>query len=268
MAALTAQDARTITICYSAIVGLAIGSFLNVVIYRVPRSLSVIRPRSACPECHTFIASRDNVPLVGWVLLRGKCRTCRSPISVRYPLIELTTAILFGLTAWRIGPHWPLAAFLASNAALLALAAIDLEHLRLPKNIVYPALLFSATWLLLTAAVTHQWHRLGIAALCSLMWGVVFFVLNFVAPKVLGFGDVRLVYLLGLLLGWLSVGSVLLGFFLANLIGALIGVGLIAAGKLARQQPVPYGVFLNAGYLVVFLCGRELLALLPHVTFN
>ena len=107
MAALTAQDVRTLTICYSAIVGLAIGSFLNVVIYRVPRALSVIRPRSSCPECHTFIASRDNVPLVGWVLLRGKCRTCHSPISVRYPLIELATAALFALTAWRVGPQWP-----------------------------------------------------------------------------------------------------------------------------------------------------------------
>ena len=268
MATLSAHAVLTVTILYSGIVGLAIGSFLNVVIYRVPRSLSVVRPRSSCPGCSTPIAGRDNIPLLSWLLLRGKCRTCATGISVRYPLVELATGVIFGATAWRLGPHWSLGAFLVANASLLALAAIDLEHLLLPKKIIYPTLVAVLLWLSATAALTHQWHRLAIAALCSLLWGVIFFVLNFVAPKVLGFGDVRLAYLLGLLLGWCSIGSVLLGFFLANLIGAVVGLLLIATGKLNRKQPVPYGVFLNAGYLVVFLFGRELLSLFPHVTFN
>jgi len=268
MATLSPHAALLLTVSYCALLGLAIGSFLNVVIYRVPRSLSVIRPRSSCPGCGNFIASRDNIPLVSWLLLRGRCRHCASRIAVRYPLVEFATSVLFAATAWRLGPHWPLLAFLVANAALLALAAIDLEHLLLPKSIIYPTLASVVLWLIVTAGSTHQWHRLVIAACCSLIWGVVFFVLNFVTPQVLGFGDVRLAYLLGLLLGWCSIGSVLLGFFLANFIGAVVGVILIASGKLNRKQPVPYGVFLNAGYLVVFLFGRGLLSLFPHLTFN
>jgi leader peptidase (prepilin peptidase)/N-methyltransferase len=265
---LDARVALTITILYSAVVGLAIGSFLNVVIYRVPRSLSVIRPRSSCPGCHEFIASRDNVPVLSWLLLRGRCRHCRTAISPRYPLVELSTALLFAATAWRLGPHWSLVAFFVANAGLLALAAIDLEHLLLPRALIYATLGPVAAWLILTAGTTHQWHRLALAVACSLVWGVTFFVLNFVAPKALGFGDVRLAYLLGLLLGWLSPSSVLLGFFLANLIGAVVGVLLIVTGKLSRKQAVPYGVFLFCGYLVTFLFGRGLLSLFPHLTFN
>ncbi len=253
------------TVIYCALLGLAVGSFLNVVVYRVPRSLSVIRPRSACPTCHTPIKDRDNIPVLSWLLLRGKCRKCHSPISARYPLVEVAGGALFAATAWRIGPHWPLLGFLVANAALLALALIDLEHMLLPRTIVLPVTLFTALWLTLSAAMAHHWHQWVVAVACSLVWGLAFWLLNFASPKALGFGDVRLAYLLGLLLGYLSVPTALLGFFTANVLGAVVGVYLIATKRASASHAVPYGVFLAAGTYVAFFVGRGILALFPHV---
>ena len=121
-----------------AIFGLAIGSFLNVVIYRVPRDESVISPRSSCPSCGTPILERDNIPVLSWLLLKGRCRTCNAPISAKYPLVEVTCAALFAGCAARFGYRWDLPAFLALFAGLLALSWIDFERMVLPKKIVYP----------------------------------------------------------------------------------------------------------------------------------
>ena len=240
--------------------GLVVGSFLNVVIYRVPRQLSVVRPRSSCPQCHAFIAERDNIPVLSWVLLRGRCRHCRNPISVRYPLVELGTGLLFALTAWRVGAHADLAAFLVLDAALVALALIDFEMLILPRTIIFMALGLVAACLVTAAAVDHQWHRLGVAALWSIGWFVVFYVMNFLSPRSLGFGDVRLSLLLGLSLGWLGTGVLLIGFFAANLTGAVVGITLIAAKKRTRDEPIPYGVYLALGALFAVLFGPALMS--------
>ncbi len=121
-----------------AFLGLAIGSFLNVVIYRVPRGLSIVSPRSACPTCGAPIKERDNLPVLSWLLLRGRCRNCRSSISTRYPLVELACAGLFAGTAARFGYSWDLPAFLVLSAGLLALSSIDVEMMLLPRKIVYP----------------------------------------------------------------------------------------------------------------------------------
>ena len=249
--------ALLIGIC--ALGGLAVGSFLNVVIYRVPRKLSIVAPRSACPNCATPIAERDNIPVLSWLLLKGRCRHCHIAISPRYPLVELAGAALFAGAAARLGYNWDLPAFLVLLASLLALALIDLEHLLLPKRIVYPTLVMVAALLVGAAAAYGQWHRLLIAALCAISWFVVFFLMNFASPRLLGFGDVRLALVLGLGLGWLGVRYVLLGFFASNLIGAIIGILLIATKRMARDQQIPYGVFLALGTGLALFAGPELL---------
>jgi leader peptidase (prepilin peptidase)/N-methyltransferase len=178
--------------------------------------------------------------------------------------VELATAILFVLTAWRVGAHLDLIAFLILDASLLVLALIDLELLILPRSIVYPTLLGVAVVFVVAAAVNQQWHRLFVAALCSLAWFAIFFVMNLVSPRSLGFGDVRLSPLLGLSLGWLGVGDVILGFFTANVVGAVVGVTLIATKKMKRDQPVPYGVFLATGTIFAVLLGPLLLGHWHH----
>ncbi|MGP8010037.1 MAG: prepilin peptidase [Acidimicrobiales bacterium] len=239
--------------------GLAIGSFLNVVIYRVPLHQSIITPRSACPSCHAPILERDNIPVLSWLLLRGKCRACSNPISARYPLVELACAGLFAGVAAREGFNWDVPALLILVAGLLALASIDLDRLILPKSIVYTTLGLLIASLVLDAAITHQWHRLLVAGACSVGWFVVFFVLNFAAPRYLGFGDVRLSLVLGLGLGWLGIRYVILGFFAGNLVGAILGVTLVATKKIRRDQPIPYGVFLSLGAALAIYAGPELL---------
>ena len=253
---------RVTALALVGLVGLAVGSFLNVVIYRTPRGESLVRPRSHCPHCGTEIENRDNVPLISWILLHGQCRHCDGAISVRYPLVELATALLFLGAVWRLGFSWALPAYLAWLAGLLALALVDLELLKLPRSIVYVTLLLTSALLILASAATHDWHRLLIGAIAATIWFVLFFTMNFVSPRFLGFGDVRLAPLLGVALGWLGVGHVIIGFFLANLIGTVVGLSLIAAGKLKRDQPVPYGVFLAGGAMVAFFAGPALVTLI------
>jgi leader peptidase (prepilin peptidase)/N-methyltransferase len=244
-----------------ALIGLAVGSFLNVVIHRVPRKLSVVRPRSACPSCGTPIAERDNVPVISWLLLRGKCRTCSQPISPRYPVVELLTAVLFAGAAVRFGYDWSLPAFLVLLAGLLALAFTDLEHFLLPVRIVYPVGGLLAALLAVAAAVNGSWSRLGVAAACGAVAFAMFFVLNFANPKWMAFGDVRLAAVIGLGLGWLGARIALLGFFLAFLLGSVIGVVLILAKKIQRQAPIPFGVFLAAGAFLAVYFGQPLINL-------
>jgi leader peptidase (prepilin peptidase)/N-methyltransferase len=247
-----------------AFFGLAVGSFLNVVIYRVPRHESVLSPPSACPQCGTAIGARDNVPVISWVLLRGRCRHCGAPISVQYPLVELATAALFAGLAGRFGYDWALPAYLALFAGLLALSWIDVELLLLPKVIIYPHLVIVAGLLLMASAATGLWHNLWVGAACAAGWFMVFFALNLISPRVLGFGDVRLAPVLGLGLGWLGVRYVILGFFAANLIGAVIGIALIVTKRMERQERLPYGVFLAMGTAFAVYAGPELLRPFQH----
>jgi leader peptidase (prepilin peptidase)/N-methyltransferase len=250
-----------------ALLGLAVGSFLNVVIYRVPRGESIVSPRSACPACGAQIRERDNIPVVSWLVLRGRCRDCRASISPRYPLVEVACAALFAGIAARFGDQWDVPAFLVLFAGLLALSCIDVERLLLPKKIVYPLTGLVAALLLLAAAATGNWHAYVTAVVCALGWFAVFFALNFMSPRILGFGDVRLSLVLGLALGWLGVGYVLLGFFAANVIGAVIGLTLIASKRMSRSDRIPYGVFLALGCALAVFAGPELLRPFTHHTF-
>jgi leader peptidase (prepilin peptidase)/N-methyltransferase len=247
-----------ILIVLCGLFGLAVGSFLNVVIYRVPRHESVVSPPSACPSCGTHIEARDNIPVVSWLLLRGRCRHCQARISWQYPAVELLTAGLFAGLAGRFGWNWALPAYLALFAGLVALSWIDVELLILPKAIVYPLLVIVAALLVLPAAAYGTWHSYGAAWAWAAGWFAFFFMLNFLSPRLLGFGDVRLAPVLGLALGWLGWRYVFLGFFAANLIGAAIGLLLIATKRIDRQQRVPYGVFLALGTAVAVFAGPEI----------
>jgi leader peptidase (prepilin peptidase)/N-methyltransferase len=247
-----------------AALGLAIGSFANVVIYRVPRGESIVSPRSSCPSCGTAIQERDNIPVLSWLLLRGRCRTCMAPISGRYPLVEISCAALFAGCAARFGYRWDLPAFLALSAGLLALSCIDIERMLLPKKVVYPLTFLVAALLALAAGATPNWHAYLVGAACAAGWFIVFFAMNLASPRILGFGDVRLSLVLGLALGYLGVGYVLLGFFAANVIGALLGIALIATKRMSRTDRIPYGVFLACGCAVAVFAGPELLRPFTH----
>ena len=158
-------------------------------------------------------------------------------------------------------PRWQTIAIIVITvlAGLLALASIDLELMVLPKGIIFVDLAGVAIFLLIAASTYDEWHRLLIAALCGLGWFLVFFLLWAVSPKLIGYGDVRLSFLLGLSLGWLGIRYVILGFFAANLIGALIGIALIATKRMKHDQPIPYGVFLALGAGLAIYAGPEIL---------
>ncbi|MEV7169144.1 prepilin peptidase [Streptomyces sp. NPDC093224] len=237
------------------LLGLAVGSFLNVAVSRVPAGRSVLRPRSACPECAVPIAARDNIPLVSWLLLGGRCRACRAPIPVRYPLLEALTALLFAAEALRFGRSETLPAALVFTAGLLALAACDAELFLLPRRLVHPTLGLTAACLLAAAAATGQWHRLGVTAACAVGGFAVFFALHWVRPAWLGFGDVRLAALLGTGLGWLGPWYLVLAVVAGSAAGLLVGLALMAAGRATRSTRLPFGLFLAAGAIAALLVG-------------
>jgi leader peptidase (prepilin peptidase)/N-methyltransferase len=250
----------------SAVVGLAVGSFLNVVIHRVPRKESVVRPRSRCPHCGVQIGERDNIPVVSWLALRGRCRSCRTPIPLRYPLVEVGTAVLFAAVAVRFGLSAELPVFCVFLGALLALALIDLEHFLLPSRIIYSTLLVEAALLGVTAAVDQRWWTLEEAVLAGLAAFLIFFLIHFIYPAGMAWGDLRLAGLIGFVLGWLGYQYVLVGLFLAFLSASFVGVALIALRRASGKTPIPFGVFLALGALVAVMWGHPLAhAWLPRV---
>ncbi len=244
-----------------AIFGLLVGSFLNVVVWRVPRHESIVRPGSHCPNCETELSAFENVPVLAWVLLRGRCRHCHAPISIRYPLVELLTAALWVGIGQRFGATWEVPAYCALAAGLVALSLIDLDHFLLPNRVLYPVGFVFAGLLLVPAAVDGGWaaYLRGIEGGAAAFG--VFFVIHVISPRGMGFGDVRLSFVLGGALGWLSWGHVFLGLFLGFLLGAVVGSALIATKVRTRKEPVPFGPFMAAGALTAVYVGTQLLDL-------
>jgi leader peptidase (prepilin peptidase)/N-methyltransferase len=241
------------------LLGLLVGSFLNVVIHRVPRKESVVRPRSYCPGCGTTLAERDNIPVVSWVLLRGRCRTCVAPISARYPLVELLTGVVFAAVGARFGADWAVPAFLVLAAGLLAVSAIDLEHFLVPNRILLWTLALGVPLLVLAAGTDHRWVDLRSAAVGAAVGFVLLLAINLVNPRGMGMGDVKLAGVEGAFLGFLGVGHILLALFLGFLLGAVGGLLLIATGLRTRRDHIPFAPFMAAGALVAVLVGSPFL---------
>jgi leader peptidase (prepilin peptidase)/N-methyltransferase len=238
---------------YAALLGACVGSFLNVVIWRLPRGESIVSPPSGCPRCGTRIRARDNIPIVSWLVLRGRCRSCGQPISPRYPVVEGLTALLFAAIVVVKGFGWHLAWELPFAAMLIAVAAIDLDHRIVPNRVLLPA----AVWGVVSAALVRLSDLPELAA-----WGAGAFTFLLVAalayPAGMGMGDVKLAGVMGLYLG----SSVLPAMLTAFLAGSVYGVGVIARhGASARKSGVPFAPFLALGGLVGLLAGQDLVDL-------
>jgi leader peptidase (prepilin peptidase)/N-methyltransferase len=242
----------------AALFGLPFGSFANVVIARVPERRSVVSPPSACPSCGDPIAPYDNVPVVSWLVLRGRCRSCRAPISAIYPVVELTTAALWFLVTWRLWGTHPLAVpgYLALAFACLVLTVIDARTRRLPDRITYPALATVTVLLAAAALIEGEPGRIGRAAVAGVAACALFLLPALLRPGWVGLGDVKLAPTLGYALGWLSWPAVLVGFYASFLLGGLAGVFAIVVLRRGRRSSLPFGPWLATGAVLgVLLAG-------------
>lgn len=262
----------TVLVGLAGVLGLAVGSFLNVVVHRVPAGVSVVSPPSACPTCQTPIRKRDNVPVISWIALRGRCRDCSAPISPRYPLVELGTAALVVVAALTAAPELvaatsipetiAAAAWFAALAwfagASVALAAIDLDTHRLPNAIVYPTILMSLGTGLIAAGVTLD-PALAVRVLggaLALSGGYLLLALAWKGG--MGLGDVKLAVAIGALLGWVGWGALAVGAFAAFLVGGLVAIALMAARRVDRRGGIPFGPWMLVGAWIGIIVGPSL----------
>jgi|SRR5215472_486063 len=262
-------------------VGAAIGSFLNVVIHRIPRDQSIVFPNSACPNCRAAIKPYDNIPVLSYALLRGRCRNCSTAISIRYPAVEALTALLFAAVVWHDGVSFALPFDLAFVAAILALIFIDAEHMILPNAITYPGILFAVLTRILVPYLAGPTHfddlpqlisffpalpvwlvsMIG-AAIGALAGGGSLWLMGFAWEKLrgieaMGFGDVKMMFMVGAFLGWrLTILTILL----AALTGSIAGLMIMARrGSRNLQMMLPFGIFLGIGSIVSLLLGSRII---------
>lgn len=235
------------------LLGLVVGSFLNVVAHRLPRGESVVSPGSRCPSCGAPIRPWHNIPVLGWLVLRGRCASCDARISPRYPLVEAGTGLVFVAVTARLQALGELAAvpaFLYFTAVGIALSLIDLETKRLPNALVLPSYPVLAALLVTAAWWQGDWWALLRVLIGGGVLYAFFFAVAFIYPAGMGFGDVKLAGLIGGLLGFLSVATLLVGAFAGFLLGALVGGALMAVGRAGRKTAVPFGPFMVTGALL------------------
>jgi leader peptidase (prepilin peptidase)/N-methyltransferase len=254
----------TVVLIACAVMGLLVGSFLTVVADRVPRGGSVVAPPSACGACGSRLTAPDLVPVLSWLALRGKCRHCGNPIGKEPLILEIANATIFVLFGLRFGADAVLVAFCILGAALVALVWIDLHEFRLPREITYTAFGLSSVAIVIAALVNDEPERiwqalLGAGIALAIMGGIYL-----VSRGGMGDGDVRLAPLLGLHLGYLNPGIVPIGLFLGFLIGAVVGVVMMATSKAGRKTALPFGPFLAAGTVLAVFIGQECVDLIWH----
>jgi leader peptidase (prepilin peptidase) / N-methyltransferase len=264
----------------AGILGAVIGSFLNVVIHRVPREKSIVFPSSRCPSCGAVIAFYDNIPILSYLVLRGKCRGCKEHISARYPAVEFLTAVAFVAIAWHDGLSAALPFDLILVAALLALIFIDAEHMILPNAITYPGIVFAVVARLLVPYLVGAPHFDDIASLSlgnmagmplwvrslagagigALVGGGSLWLMGWIWEKLrgveaMGLGDVKMMFMVGAYLGWrLTILTIFFGVLSGSVIGVLLMLGQ-GKGKRDMQMLLPFGIFLGLGALGSILFG-------------
>lgn len=254
----------TLVISACVVFGLLIGSFLTVVADRVPRGGSIVQPPSACGACGTRLGPLDLVPVFSWLALRGKCRHCKNPIGIEPIVLELATATIFVLFGIKFGADAALPAYWILGAALVVLTWIDLQTQRLPREISYSAFGLGVVALTIAALANDEpdriWQMIFGAGIAFVLLGGIY-----VASRGgLGDGDVRLAPLLGLYLGWLNPGIVPVGIFYGFIMGAVVGVAMMARGSADRRTMIPFGPFLAAGTVLGIFAGQWFVDLIWH----
>ncbi|MDT0143883.1 prepilin peptidase [Microbacterium sp. PRC9] len=267
----------TVLIVFAGVLGLLIGSFLNVVAYRVPAKISLLR-ESRCPHCDAAIKPWHNVPVLGWIALRGKCANCKAPISARYPIVEAVTGVAFAVVMWwatvvyegllgmnlpvylllpavdgivRPADLWALGlvvvAYLYFAAISIVLTLIDLDTHRLPNSIVLPSYLVAGLLFAVAAWLTGEWGLLLGAGVGMVLLYLFYFLLRAARPGGMGGGDVKLAGVIGIYLGWLGWGALAVGAFAAFLYGGVFGIALMLLRRAGRKTAIPFGPWMILG---------------------
>jgi leader peptidase (prepilin peptidase)/N-methyltransferase len=245
-----------------AVLGLVVGLALNVVIDRVPPRQKLLPLRFHCPRCPEDVEDRPGLPVAAWLRPGAPCPICGQRLPARYFLVPVANAVLFATIAVRLGADWALPAYLLFFAVLLAISVVDLQLQIIPNRIVYPAIFASVPLLAVAALGQHDWWPLERALISAAAAWFALLVIHLVSPGGMGFGDVRLSFLLGLFLGWLGYGHVLTGLFLGFLLGAVVGLLLVALRLRKRTDHVPFGPFLAVGAALAILVGDPVVHLL------
>jgi len=268
----------------AALFGLLVGSFLNVVIHRIPKMMqresdnyvaqesgkepphqdryNLMVPRSACPCCGHQITALENIPVISWLALRGKCRTCKAPISPRYPAVELLTGLLAGLLVWTFGSGLAGLATLLFLFLLVAMTFIDIDTQLLPDDLTYPLLWAGLLVNINSTFVPLQDAVIGAAAGYLALWSVYWLFKLVTGKEGMGYGDFKLLAALGAWLGWAMLPTIIL---LSSVVGAIVGISLIVFAKRGRDKPIPFGPYLAAAGLIALLYGPGISAQLQAI---
>lgn len=238
------------------LLGAAVGSFLNVCIYRLPRRESLAWPASHCPVCATPIAVQDNIPILSYLLLGGRCRACRALISVQYPLVELANALGYGLILWRFGPTWPALAYAALFSSLLVVTGIDLVHQLIPDRITLPGMVVGLACAATILPIGMLDALLGILVGGGLLWGLAWVSPYVFGKEGMGGGDIKLLAMIGAFLGWRAA---LLTIMVGAVAGSVVGLTLIGLKIIRRDHYIPFGPFIALGAMVSLFFHREVL---------
>ena len=240
---------------FSVLFGLCLGSFLNVCIYRIPLNKSIVHPPSSCPHCGARISYYDNIPVISYLLLLGRCRKCKASVSLRYPLVEILMAVLSLALFIKFGQHYQYFLFLLFAGTLLALSFIDLDHKILPDVLTLPGILAGWAVSFLPGGIYWSDSLIGSAAGGGALYLVAYGYARITGREGLGGGDIKLLAMIGAWLGWKSLPLIVL---MSSLSGAIIGsIFILVGGKGARTQ-IPFGPFLSLGALSYLFFGREI----------